>query len=103
MSSGSIYKTLDVTVKKVLVNLRSNWEKEDTINHSDSNLIFKENLYNIIQLNSLEPNKEEYFRIIREINSFLSNTKKLTNQQKLDYCKTERYFMKLYLKEFDNR
>lgn len=39
-----------------------------------------------------------YGKIIN-IHFFLSNNKKLTNNQKLDYCTIERYFMKLYLKE----
>ena len=39
-----------------------------------------------------------YGKIIN-IHFFLSNNKELTNNQKLDYCTIERYFMKLYLKE----
>jgi hypothetical protein len=33
------------------------------------------------------------------VHSFLLNSEKLTNNQKLDYCSIERYFMKAYLKE----
>ena len=39
-----------------------------------------------------------YGKIIN-IHFFLSNNKELTNNQKLNYCTIERYFMKLYLKE----
>ncbi|MHA1490790.1 MAG: hypothetical protein ACTSRI_14235 [Promethearchaeota archaeon] len=41
----------------------------------------------------------EAFLIIKEIHSILKNCTKLTNEQKLDYCNSERYFMKLYLKK----
>ncbi len=43
--------------------------------------------------------KNEYMIIINEIHSILKNCTKLTNEQKLDYCNSERYFMKLYLKK----
>jgi len=100
MSSGTTYKTLDVTVKKVLVDLKNNWEKIDEFKKFDINQEFEEKLSNLVKVNTLEPKKDECFKIVRNINYFLSKTQQLTNQQKLDYCNIERYFMKLYLKEF---
>ena len=39
----------------------------------------------------------ERFAIIKILHSILLTNSNLTNNQKLDYCKSERYFMKLYL------
>jgi hypothetical protein len=44
--------------------------------------------------------KEKYLLILKIIRSFLLNQQNLTNHQKSEYCSIERYFMKLYLKEF---
>ncbi|MFW9825871.1 MAG: hypothetical protein ACFFE4_23230 [Candidatus Thorarchaeota archaeon] len=41
----------------------------------------------------------EYLSISADIHSILSNYPDLTNNQKLEYCISQRYFMKLYLKE----
>ncbi len=41
----------------------------------------------------------KFYDKIINIHFFLSNNKELTNNQKLDYCTIERYFMKLYLRE----
>ncbi len=46
-----------------------------------------------------ESNKNEYLIILNDIHSILSNCSNLTNNQKLDYCNSQRYYMKLYLKE----
>jgi hypothetical protein len=39
----------------------------------------------------------ENLAIIKILHSLLLTNSNLTNKQKLDYCKSERYFMKLYL------
>ena len=103
MSSGITYKALDVTVKKILVDLKNNWEKKNDLQKIDFDNIFKKNLHEMIKLNNIDPNKDNCFEIIRKINFFLSETPHLSNQQKLDYCNIERYFMKLYLKEFTKK
>jgi len=41
----------------------------------------------------------KFYTKIINVHFFLSNNKDLTNNQKLDYCTIERYFMKLYLRE----
>ncbi len=48
---------------------------------------------------SKENNKNEYLVILNDIHSILSNCSNLTNKQKLDYCNSQRYYMKLYLRE----
>ncbi|NVM18043.1 MAG: hypothetical protein HWN80_10020 [Candidatus Lokiarchaeota archaeon] len=41
----------------------------------------------------------KFYGKIINLHFFLSDNKELTNNQKLDYCTIERYFMKLYLRE----
>ncbi len=41
----------------------------------------------------------ENLAIIKILHSLLLTNSNLTNKQKLDYCKSERFFMKLYLRE----
>jgi len=41
----------------------------------------------------------EYLSISNDIHCILSNCPDLTINQKLDYCNSQRYFMKLYLKD----
>lgn len=43
--------------------------------------------------------KTDYLIILNDIRSILSNVNCLTNNQKLDYCSNQRYYIKLYLKE----
>jgi hypothetical protein len=48
---------------------------------------------------NLNKAEKEYLSISTDIHSILSNYPNLPNDQKLDYCNSQRYFMKLYLKE----
>ncbi|MHA1195122.1 MAG: hypothetical protein ACTSRH_00040 [Promethearchaeota archaeon] len=41
------------------------------------------------------------FNLLKEIQSILQNSTYLTPQQKLMYCESQRYFMKLYLREIN--
>lgn len=45
-----------------------------------------------------EQAKKEYFTMMSDIHSLLLECEHLNNQQKLEYCNSERYFMKIYLK-----
>ena len=49
MSSGTTYKALDVTVKKVLVDLKNKWGKKDSYQNSDIDHLFKINLQNMVK------------------------------------------------------
>jgi hypothetical protein len=53
---------------------------------------------NFTNLNFNNKLTKVYSKLIN-IHFFLSNNNELTNNQKLNYCTIERYFMKLYLKE----
>jgi len=41
--------------------------------------------------------------ILNEIKAILQNCSNLTDKEKLEYCNSQRFFMKLYLKEINNR
>ena len=43
--------------------------------------------------------KTDYLVILNDIRSILSNVNSLNNNQKLDFCYSQRYYIKLYLKE----
>lgn len=53
---------------------------------------------NILECKSHDA-KDEYLIISNDIHSILSNCSNLTNNQKLEFCNSQRYFMKLFLKD----
>ena len=46
-----------------------------------------------------DTNKRENLELVKEIHDILLNRKTLSLRQKIDFCKNQRYFMKLYLRE----
>ncbi|MHA2289848.1 MAG: hypothetical protein ACXABG_13770 [Promethearchaeota archaeon] len=42
--------------------------------------------------------KNEYLVMINDVHALLENCNDLSNSQKLEYCTSERHFMKQYLK-----
>ena len=88
MSSGKAninysMESFDITEANYLPNLPV-FEKKDFIHLKQQEIVYKLNKF--------------YGKII-DVHFFLLNNKELTNNQKLDYCSVERYFMKLYLRE----
>lgn len=51
----------------------------------------------VIQLKA----KYENFKLLTDIQNVLQNCRHLTDKDKLYYCNTQRYFMKLYLREIN--
>ena len=49
------------------------------------------------------PQKAKYdnFKLLTDIQNVLQKCRHLTNKDKLNYCNTQRYFMKLYLREIN--
>ncbi|MFX1355820.1 MAG: hypothetical protein ACFFA8_00910 [Promethearchaeota archaeon] len=43
--------------------------------------------------------KNEYLTMMNDVHLLLENCENLTNNQKLEYCQSERYYMRLYLKQ----
>jgi len=56
----------------------------------------EKNNYIIKQFNK---EKDQSFETLQFINDILSRGKNLTPQQRIDYCNSQRHFIKLYLKE----
>lgn len=88
MSSGKAninysMESFDITNANYLSNLPV-FEEKDLIHLKQQEIIKKLNKF--------------YGKII-DVHFFLLNNKELTNNQKLEYCTIERYFIKLYLRE----
>ena len=51
------------------------------------------------------PQKSKYdnFKLLNDISIVLQKCHNLTNKDKLLYCQSQRYFMKLYLREINKR
>jgi len=45
----------------------------------------------------------ENLKILKDIQDILQNCTKLSQKEKFEYCKSQRFFMKLYLKEINRR
>ena len=85
LTSLSIYKK-KFSVENDLIIPEKTGYPNDEIGSSS----FQQNLSNV---------ETEYLSISNDIHSILSNCPDLSRDQKLDYCNSQRYFMKMYLKE----
>ncbi|MFX0152838.1 MAG: hypothetical protein ACFFAJ_18800 [Candidatus Hodarchaeota archaeon] len=47
--------------------------------------------------------KYDNFKLLSDISNVLQNCRHLTEKDKLLYCQSQRYFMKLYLREINKR
>ena len=67
--------------------------------------LFYENKPHIVENKKKAQNAEnkvnDHFLILKEIESILHNCSNLTYKQKMDYCLSQRYFMKTYLREIN--
>ena len=79
-------------------------EKELTLNIKS---LFYEDKVKIEIKNDFEAVSEEETNdnliILNEIKAILENCSNLTDKEKLEYCNSQRFFMKLYLKEINKR
>jgi hypothetical protein len=67
---------------------------------------YRNGLYKDINHNSIDPYEKvtaNHFDLIQKIHSILKNSQDLTQKQKYDYCKNQRFFMKLYLKRISDK
>ena len=71
------------------------------------NLFYEKQVNNNIVNNQVEeiPQKAKYdnFKLLSDISNVLQNCRHLTEKDKLLYCQSQRYFMKLYLREINKR
>ncbi|KKN09078.1 hypothetical protein LCGC14_1050210 [marine sediment metagenome] len=73
------------------------------INHdyseSENSCIEELNEIEISKLHLTCDSRSEYLGILNDIDSILSNCSELSNNQKMDFCVSQRHFMKLYLRQ----
>jgi len=55
---------------------------------------------NINLLKPINDSRNEYLGILKDIDVVLSNCSEMTHIQRIDFCNSQRHFMKLYLKLF---
>ena len=71
-----------------------------------TNLFYEDKVNNSInETPEIIQKKARYdnFKLLTDINRVLRNCKHLTDNDKLMYCQSQRYFMKLYLREINKR
>lgn len=85
-------KTLDINNVKIQ---KSELSSEDSENKElQSDKVVKENIEDIC---------DENLTTLQKIHAILLNCVNLSKKQKLEFCESERYFMKLYLKKVQNK
>ena len=53
--------------------------------------------------NKISETTSEHLLTLRKLHRILQNGQGLTSKQRLDFCASERYFMKLYLRELNKK
>ncbi|MFX1273641.1 MAG: hypothetical protein ACFFBP_13545 [Promethearchaeota archaeon] len=87
------------------MNIKSNHLKTGTFNNeSKQDDILKGGIKSSLKVSfnsdkSADKELNELFTLIQLIDNMLSSNATLTKQQILDYCKSQRYFIKLYMKK----
>jgi len=86
----------------LLLNSLQDYKKYYPVNnYLENNDNFRETHPNELNtvISGLSETKNEYLAISNDIHSILSNYPDLNNNQKLNFCTNQRFYMKLYLKE----
>lgn len=63
----------------------------------NSNLI-ESTLNDISLIDKCDEIKDDYLTLINDVHSLLHDSEKLSNDEKMEYCNSERYYMKMYLR-----
>ncbi|MFX1379044.1 MAG: hypothetical protein ACFFA4_08100 [Promethearchaeota archaeon] len=71
--------------------------------HQSESKSHKEKIYNMFQVKMQDPILDNHFNMIEKIHFILKNSQDLTQNQKYNYCMSQRFFMKLYLKRISER
>ena len=69
--------------------------------NSENEIAYIEEINNkeLFKLNLTCDSRSEYLDILHDIDSILSNCSELSNIHKMDFCISQRHFMKLYLRQ----
>lgn len=64
-------------------------------------IVYQKSRQNINEyiIKNFDKSKEQNLEVLNLIKEILKNTAELTPKQIIDYCKSQRYFMKLYFKK----
>ncbi len=108
MSSGKIEQNYFKNVQDGLIFNESVIFSEDILHksHFSESKSCKEGIYKEFHINMQDPFKgvmDNHFDMIQKIHFILKNSQDLTQNQKYDYCSSQRFFMKLYLKSISER
>jgi hypothetical protein len=104
MSSGKIEQNYFENIENGVIYRESVIVSEKYLHksHSSESKSHKEDFDIRLQ----NPNKgivDDNLDMIQKIHLILKNTQDLTQEQKYDYCNSQRFFMKLYLKRIGER
>ena len=90
MISNLIITSLNIYKNKYPIAVDQKYKKSFHFGKDIQESIFKGNLYEAT---------DEYLTILNDIHLILSNCSDLSISQKLEFCNSQRYFMKLFLKD----
>jgi hypothetical protein len=106
MSSGNVNFRYPVVKDDFIIDQDSSIDilKPSDVKNTDLNqiLLISEDINNTFKYVHFQPFDDitfDLFHNVIEIHLLLLNNKDLSNDQKLDYCRLERFFMKKYLRE----
>ncbi len=108
MSSGKIEQNYFKNVQDGLLFNESVNFSEDILHksHSFKSKLYREGIYKEFNLKIegiSKGVKDNNFDMIKKIHFILKNSHDLPQKQKYDYCNSQRFFMKLYLKSISER
>ena len=83
---------MDTSTKKDRIKLQKIASKEDLAISSESQFISSKDI-------TIEDICDENLLTLNKIHAILMNCSNLSKKQKLEFCESERYFMKLFLKQ----
>jgi hypothetical protein len=87
---------MDTSTKKDRIKLQKIGSKEDLSVSSEIQSISSEDI-------TIEDICDENLLTLNKIHAILLNCSNLSKKQKLEFCESERYFMKLFLKKLRNQ
>lgn len=88
-------------ISNLLISSLKEYEKYFTYNINSDNAKEGEKIEykNINLLKPINDSRNEYLGILKDIDAVLSNCSEMTHIQRIDFCNSQRHFMKLYLKQ----
>jgi len=108
MSSGKIEQNYFKNVEDDLIFNESVIFSENIIHksHFSESKSYKEKMWSDFDIGLKHHYKEvidNHLNMVQKIHFILKNSKDLTQNQKYDYCNSQRFFMKLYLKRISDK